>query len=222
MDKHENKSLNDLQESLKRKLDFSASNLYAPKTGDCLLTLDALYKNGIASVGIDITQYPATPIHTEQYITTVTGNYVPGYFSFYEGPVLLDTLLYLAGKQILPDLIIADGHGLAHPRQFGLACYIGAHTGLPVIGIAKESLLPFDKSILGPEQYAAHNFEEQGHPTGVAIRLQKGRNPVYISAGNRISLPTAIDLIKQLSSDFKYPDNMRRADAASRIHAQKS
>jgi deoxyribonuclease V len=217
MDKHENKALNDQQESLKNLLDFSAVNLYAPKPGDLILTLDVLYKNEKAFVGIDITRFPNTPVHTEQYITTVNGTYTPGYFSFYEGPVLLDAIQYLAGKQITPDMVIVDGHGLAHPRQFGLACYIGVHTGLPVIGIAKESLLPFDKNTLGNEKYALHYFAMNQETVGAAIRLQENINPVFISPGNRITPDTAIAVIKTLSSAYKNPDNMRRADAASRI-----
>lgn len=216
MDKHEDPELNALQESLKNKLDFSAANLYVPRHGDCILTLDVLYKNDKASVGIDITRYPNTPVQTELYTTVANGNYVPGYFSFYEGPVLLETIRYLANKQIVPDLVIVDGHGLAHPRQFGLACYVGVHTGLPVIGIAKESLLPFDKNVLIREKYASAFFTEKGDIVGVAIRLQESINPVYISVGNRITLDTATAIIKNLSTDYKNPDTMRRADAVSR------
>lgn len=216
MDKYENTALNHQQDLLKSRLDFSISNLYTPKSGDCILTLDVLYRNDKAFVGIDITRFPNTPVHTEQYITTVTGTYTPGYFSFYEGPVLLDAIQYLAGKQITPDLVIVDGHGLAHPRQFGLACYIGVHTGLPVIGIAKESLLPFDKHTLGNEKHALQYLILKEETAGAAIRLQEHINPVFVSAGNRILLDTGIAIIKTLTSAYKNPDNMRRADAASR------
>lgn len=216
MDKFENQELNNLQESLKRQLDFSAENLYSPQPGDCLLTLDVLYKNDKAFVGIDITRFPNTAEQTELYVTAATGSYIPGYFSFYEGPVLLETIHYLATKKIIPDLVIVDGHGLAHPRQFGLACYVGVYTGLPVIGIAKESLLSFDKNLLTSERYAETYFTANGEIVGTAIRLQEHINPVFISPGNRITLKTATDIIKNLSTGFKNPDNMRRADAVSR------
>lgn len=216
MDKFENTSLNEEQDRLKSSLDFSTENLYAPKAGDCILTLDVLYKNDKAFVGTDIVHYPNTAVQTELYTTTVTGSYVPGYFSFYEGPVLMETIRYLATKTIVPDLLIVDGHGLAHPRQFGLACYMGVHTGLPVIGIAKESLLPFDKNLLTREKYATSYFTIENEKVGAAIRLQENTNPVFISPGNKISLETCIDIIKNLATDFKNPDNMRRADAASR------
>jgi deoxyribonuclease V len=216
MDKFENKVLNEQQEMLKQRLDFSPNRLYIPRAGDCIVTLDVIYKDGKAAVGIDITRYPNTPVQTELYTTAVTGTYIPGYFSFYEGPVLLDTIRYLATRKVYPDIVIVDGHGLAHPRKFGLACYVGVHTSLPVIGIAKESLLPYDKHTLGTEKYASQYLNLETETVGVAIRLQENINPVFISAGNRITADTAVAIIKQQTSGYKNPDNMRRADAASR------
>ena len=61
--------------------------------------------------------------------------YVPGLLSFRELPSALDTLQELRRP---PDLLICDGHGLAHPRRFGLACHIGILSGIPSIGVGKE------------------------------------------------------------------------------------
>jgi deoxyribonuclease V len=66
------------------------------------------------------------------------------------------------------------------------------------------------------KKYVQEGFYAGKEKIGVAIRLQEGKAPVFISAGNKISLTTAIDVIKMLTTDFKFPDNMRRADQASR------
>jgi deoxyribonuclease V len=64
--------------------------------------------------------------------------YVPGLFAFRELPALLKALDRLT---MAPDLLLCDGHGLAHPRRFGLACHLGVLTGLPSIGVAKTPLI---------------------------------------------------------------------------------
>ena len=125
--------------------------------------------------------------------------------------------LQLKQQQVIPHLVIVDGHGLAHPRQFGLACYVGVQTGLPVIGIAKKNLLPYNAKGMNSKKYVQEGFYAGKQKIGVAIRLQENKAPVFISAGNKISLDTSIAVIKQLTTIYKFPDNMRRADSASRI-----
>jgi deoxyribonuclease V len=222
-DRFSDPALDAEQDRLRGQLDFSEANSYTPKPGDRIYTIDVRYlDNGQAQVGVDIVLYPDEVLPAEIVYVPATGNpYVPGYFSFYEGPVVLAALQKLAEKYAAPDLVIVDGHGLAHRRKFGLACYIGAKTGLPTIGIAKKSLLPFSRNVLGNERFASHAFVLDNETVGVAIRLQEGINPVFVSAGNRISLEAAIDVIKGFTQKYRLPENLRRADAASRHEDEK-
>jgi deoxyribonuclease V len=130
--------------------------------------------------------------------------------------VIIETLAWLKEQGIIPALLVVDGHGLAHPRYFGLACYVGVKTGLPVIGVAKKNLLPYNAGGLSKKRYVEHGFYREKEKIGIAIRLQENKAPVFIIPGNKISLETAISVIKLMTTDFKFPDNIRRADQASR------
>jgi len=54
--------------------------------------------------------------------------YVPGFLSFREIPAVLDALEKI---NTIPDLILCDGQGIAHPRRFGIACHLGLIVDIP-------------------------------------------------------------------------------------------
>src|SRR5262249_48250039 len=67
--------------------------------------------------------------------------YVAGLFAFRELPALVEAL---RGLTVVPDLLVCDGQGIAHPRRFGLASHVGVVTGLPSIGVAKTPMGRYD------------------------------------------------------------------------------
>jgi deoxyribonuclease V len=140
--------------------------------------------------------------------------YVPGLLSFREAPAILEVLHQLSEK---PDLLLVDGHGLAHPRRFGLACHVGVLSDVPAIGVAKSRLVgTFEEP--GIERGAWAPLVDRGETIGAVLRTRRAVRPVFVSVGHHISLKTAIDLVLRCASRFRLPEPIRSADTLSRQH----
>jgi len=140
--------------------------------------------------------------------------YVPGLFAFRELPVLVEALRALT---VTPDLLLCDGHGLAHPRRFGLACHLGVITGLPTAGVAKTPFIgEYDRAALGSARGAHADLVDNGETVGRALRTRSGVKPVYVSTGHRIGLDTACAQVLALAPEFRLPETTRRSDRLSR------
>ena len=142
----------------------------------------------------------------------VTFPYVPGLLTFREGPVLQAAFRRLRRP---PDLVLFDGHGLAHPARFGLACHLGLLWDVPAIGCAK-SLLTGEGAIgrLGRRRGAHRVIRADGEVVGVALRTADGVRPIFVSAGHRLSLETALRLTLRCCRGYRVPEPIRLADAA--------
>jgi len=77
--------------------------------------------------------------------------YVPGLLGFRELN-LVSRALYTLEQPI--EVILYDGHGIAHPRRFGAASQIGLAFGVPSIGCAKRPFYGSVAGALGPEKFA--------------------------------------------------------------------
>lgn len=134
--------------------------------------------------------------------------YVPGFLSFREVPVVLEAL---AGLKNLPDLILCDGQGYAHPRRFGYACHLGLLTDLPTIGVAKSRLIGRHEPV--PDHQGAWvPLWDQQERIGAVVRTQRRVNPLFVSCGHRISLETAIDYVLGCVTRYRLPETTRWAD----------
>jgi len=137
--------------------------------------------------------------------------YVPGLLSFREAPLVLGALERLA---ITPDLLLADGQGLAHPRRFGLACHLGLLADLPAIGCAK-SILRGRHGHLEREQGSWAELEDREEIVGVALRTRDGVNPIYVSIGHKVDLPSAIRWVLACCAGYRMPEPTRLAHLAA-------
>jgi deoxyribonuclease V len=134
--------------------------------------------------------------------------YIPGFLSFREVPVVLDALTKLT---IIPDLILCDGQGIAHPKRFGLACHLGLLTDLPTIGVAKSRFIGTHEE-LPPEKGSWQPLMDRSEIIGAVVRSRTNVKPIYVSIGHKISLETAIDFVFRCLSQYRLPETTRLAD----------
>lgn len=133
--------------------------------------------------------------------------YVPGFLSFREAPAVLAAMKKL---RVRPDLLLCDGQGLAHPRRFGLACHLGLLLDIPSIGVAKSRLIGRHDEV--PAQKGGWSaLEDKQEIIGAALRTRTDTQPVYVSVGHRISLPTAIEYVLRCITRYRLPETTRHA-----------
>ncbi len=138
----------------------------------------------------------------------LTFPYIPGLLSFREAPALLAVLRRL--KQT-PDLLLCDGQGLAHPRRFGIACHLGVICQLPAIGCAKSRLVGSHDAPLTPRGSRVV-LRHHDKIIGTVLRTQTAVNPVYVSIGHLMDLPTAEEIVLECAFKYRLPEPTRLAD----------
>ncbi|MGH3926880.1 MAG: endonuclease V, partial [Pseudonocardiaceae bacterium] len=138
--------------------------------------------------------------------------YLPGLLAFREVPVLLDALERLRS---VPDLLMCDGQGFAHPRRCGIACHLGVVTSLPTIGCAKTWFIGEHDE---PESQRGDRTPliDAGELVGYVLRTQNRVKPVYVSPGHGIGFDQSCAVVLDLCSKFRLPDPIRHADRRSR------
>lgn len=132
--------------------------------------------------------------------TVVKHPYVPGLLMLREAEPIFYTLKSLENSY---DLLLVDGHGLLHPRKCGLACFVGVTLNKPTIGVAKSLLC----GTVRPDGFV----ELGGELLGYAVSKK-----MYVSVGHRITLKTAIALVKEVGVE-----PLRLADINSKRNRKK-
>jgi len=147
-------------------------------------------------------------------VEPLTFPYVPGLLSFREMPGLLPLFESLSTE---PDAVIADGHGYAHPRRFGLACHLGVFLDTPTVGCAKNVLVgSYDAPDPDRGAHEPLTGEEGDEVIGAVVRTRDNVNSVFVSVGHRVSLDRARTIVLACGRGYKLPEPQRRADLAVR------
>jgi endonuclease V len=154
--------------------------------------------------------------------------YVSGFLGFREIPHYSKLFQKLLSKNIkyYPDIILFDGYGIFHQRNFGLASHFGYEFNIPTIGVGKTLLFidGLNNSIMDDFLIKCKNkgdyIELIGKTTnniyGAAVKSsENSKKPIYISIGHKISLKTAVEIIIQ-TCKYKLPEPIRNSDIKSK------
>lgn len=133
--------------------------------------------------------------------------YVPGFLAFREVPALAQALEQMPVK---PDIIMVDGHGIAHPRRMGIASHFGALTDTATMGCAKNILYGKWQEP-GIQKGDFSPIIAKGETIGYAFRSKFNTNPVFVSPGNKMSLQDSLDVAQRCSGSYRLPEPTRRA-----------
>ncbi len=133
--------------------------------------------------------------------------YRTGLLSFREAPVLLRAFRRLRTR---PDVVMIDGHGFAHPRRFGIASHFGLWLDLPCFGCAKTRLIgefaePADRA------GATSSLLAGGKTVGRVLRTKPHCRPLFVSAGHRIDLASAVRIARLTTRCHRIPEPTRIA-----------
>ncbi|NJC73500.1 endonuclease V [Planosporangium thailandense] len=191
---------------------LAADEPFEPRT---VAGLDVTYEPGSGRCAAAVVVLDAGTLEVVDESTafgTAAFAYVPGLLAFRELPPLMAALGELT---VVPDVLVCDGYGIAHPRRFGLASHLGVVTDRPTLGVAKN---PFTGVYEPPgdDRGCWSELREDGETLGRVLRTRRGVKPVFVSVGHRITLDRATDLVLALCTRYRLPEAIRRADRLSR------
>lgn len=163
-----------------------------------LVTLDATGRELARATQADVARFP----------------YVPGFLGFREVPALAAAWDWLDPK---PEVLLMDGHGVAHPRGLGVATHLGLVLDWPTIGVAKTRLVG-EAGPLPDAVGAQVPLMWKGKQIGVVLRTRRGANPLFVSIGHRVSLARAVEVVMRAAEGRRLPAATRAAhDAANTL-----
>lgn len=138
--------------------------------------------------------------------------YIPGLLAFREAPLMIIAIKELRSRCVEPDVLMINGHGVSHPRKFGIASHIGVVLDKPSIGIAKKLL--YGTITLDNEHRQVIVID--GVPAGYVLENMYG-GKIYVSVGHRVTPLDAINITKTVwSRDLPLPNPLYIADSLTK------
>ncbi|MBK7883081.1 MAG: endonuclease V [Chitinophagaceae bacterium] len=195
-----------LQNELRDKLNIAERELNITTISGADISLN-LYSTTICA-GIIILSFPQLkPVAYSLVKAETHFPYVPGFLAFREATALVKVWEQM---EIKPDVLVVDGHGIAHPRRMGITAHFGTLTNQPSMGCAKNILFgKFEQPALDYGSFTTiFNKEEK---IGFAFRSKAKTAPVFVSPGNLLGLENSLTIIRQCTGKYRIPEPTRLA-----------
>jgi deoxyribonuclease V len=181
--------------------------------------VDVAYADGLAVGAVAVLDYESLELLEWQTATCeVNFPYIPTLLSFREIPPAVACIKKL---RLQPDVLLAEGQGVAHPYGCGFASHLGLAIRKPTIGVAKSRLVG------EPTPVAGRVFlVRKGKVIGEVVTTKERVKPVYVSIGHLISLRTAVKIAKHCVRNSKIPEPLWQAhkiasEERRKVHADR-
>ena len=184
----------ELQRDFARNIEVYPLPSFPPST---VGAIDVSYKGEEGFASYVITDMEGKVLHIENLSLSSFFPYIPEFLFLMEAPFVIDIF---KKTNFIPDVLLLNGHGLAHPRNCGLSTFIGILLRQPTIGVA-TSLLKNTRSNL------------------YRCVSSKSGKKLYISIGNLITLDQAFTIVSKLMGK-KLPLPLEYADRFSRMFSR--
>uniref|UniRef100_A0A8R1DUU5 Alpha-1,3-glucosyltransferase n=2 Tax=Caenorhabditis japonica TaxID=281687 RepID=A0A8R1DUU5_CAEJA len=191
-------------------------------------------------ISMSVWKYP-----TCEHVKTVADTrilrvpYIPQYLAIREAETLAEFVKDVMKRfpHLRPDVLMCDGFGQYHSRDCGMACHVGALTGVPSIGVAKnltlhhiydnvgaKNKLKVDRFVDNVRLQLKSNKPAQSYipfdfvlPVKLnIIRMGSSMSGVFVSAGYGIDLELATKISVRMLQNNTTCEPIRAADLSSR------
>jgi deoxyribonuclease V len=195
-----------LQKSLSRQVQLVGFNKKLKTIAgiDCAFSGD---KKNIIACAVVLSAKTFEIIETAYAVQAVNFPYIPGLLSFREAPACLAAIEKL---KTIPDCVIVDGQGIAHPRRLGIACHLGLFLDIPTIGCAKSRLIG-DFKQPGSAKGSTSLLTDKGETIGSVVRTRNDVKPVFVSVGHKCRLCDAVRIVLDCCRRYRLPEPSRLA-----------
>ncbi len=190
---HPLRGLAEIQEAMARRVVIEDSLCDLDKVAGA----DAVYRGDEAFAACVVLDRCLGVVETGLAVVGTRFPYIPGYLMFREAEAVEAAVKEASGF----DVLMINGHGVAHPRGCGLATCVGIELGVSTIGVAKKLLV--GKVCEQRGGWAPMVFE--GRVVGAEIR-REGHAPIYVSVGHMISLESSVETVLRTLTDGLLPE----------------